>query len=252
MVVEGSKRLKTKNIGEESLDNVGEKFMRDIDLDEEHGLKLQKKKKHVDFTHLYEIINEQDMKEGSVKRFNWSANQIIDKKGLDKDKTSYTIDQLKSEEIEIWLTGVSGFYTMSRRYVRNFMESGFMNLLLNICVFLNTMTLALQGLVNDDVSDVFQLMNFVFTMFFTIEMVLKLYGIGIGKYMSDAFNIMDGFIVTISMAELVMNYIATGSLNPSGGSSAVSALRSVRVFRTFRVLRVTRLLRSLRYMQIII
>lgn len=137
---------------------------------------------------------------------------------------------------------------MSCRYVRNFMESGFMNLLLNVCVFMNTMTLALQGLVSDEISDIFQLLNFIFTMIFTIEMILKLYGFGVAVYVSDAFNIMDGLIVTISMAEMVMNYLATGSINPSGGSSAVSALRSVRVFRTFRVLRVTRLLRSLRYM----
>ena len=56
-------------------------------------------------------------------------------------------------------------------------------------------------------------------------------------------NIFDGFIVIISLVEI----IALG-----GGNKAVSAFRTVRIFRTFRVLRVTKLLRALEFMKVII
>jgi len=70
-------------------------------------------------------------------------------------------------------------------------------------------------------------------------MGLKIIALSPIGYIRDKINIFDGFIVSISMVEMIMF---------SGGSKAVSAFRAVRIFRTFRVLRVTRLLRSLKFM----
>lgn len=72
-------------------------------------------------------------------------------------------------------------------------------------------------------------------------MGIKLVGLGPGGYVRDPMNVFDGFLVSISIFEIVM----TGG--GSGGGS-LSAFRAIRIFRTFRVLRVTRLIRSLKYM----
>lgn len=74
---------------------------------------------------------------------------------------------------------------------------------------------------------------------FTIELGLKLIGMGPKNYIRDTMNIFDAIIVSLSLVELFM---LGGSTN---GKSSLSAFRSVRIFRAFRVLRVTKLMRSL-------
>lgn len=113
-----------------------------------------------------------------------------------------------------------------------------------LCVILNTLILALDGLVSAEDEEALDDFNLIFTIIFTVDMGLKLIGMGVVDYIRDTMNIFDGVIVILSLVELA---ITTGKKK-----SAISAFRSVRIFRTFRVLRVTKLIRSLRYMQIII
>jgi hypothetical protein len=81
-------------------------------------------------------------------------------------------------------------------------------------------------------------MNLAFTIIFTIDMGLKLLGLGVAGYLRDKMNIFDGLIVALSLMEIGIG---------SGGSS-VSAFRSVRIFRIFRIFRVTRMIRTLKIM----
>ena len=46
----------------------------------------------------------------------------------------------------------------------------------------------------------------VFTIVFTIEMILMLIGFGFGGYIKDSFNIFDGVIVIISLIELFYSF----------------------------------------------
>ena len=125
------------------------------------------------------------------------------------------------------------------------MESNLFGNLILLFVFFNTLTLALDGITeNETIVTLFKEFNFVFTLVFTIEMSLKLIGLGIKGYVLDVMNIFDGLIVIISLVEEI--FIS------GDGKSAISAFRTVRIFRTFRVLRVTRLLRSLAFMKVII
>jgi hypothetical protein len=71
-------------------------------------------------------------------------------------------------------------------------------------------------------------------------MSTKIIGMGPLGYCRDKMNLFDGFLVSISLIEIIFS---------TGGG--VSAFRSIRIFRTFRVLRVGRLIRSLEYMKII-
>jgi hypothetical protein len=43
----------------------------------------------------------------------------------------------------------------------------------------------------------------IFTVVFAIEMALKLFAFGVKKYLVEIINILDGFIVIMSMVELI-------------------------------------------------
>jgi len=72
--------------------------------------------------------------------------------------------------------------------------------------------------------------NLVFYVIFALEMILKLYALGIRGYSSDRFNVFDGIIVILSTLELVLTYAAAG-LGTGGVISAFRALRLLRVFK---------------------
>ena len=72
-------------------------------------------------------------------------------------------------------------------------------------------------------------------------MFLKIFAIGPSKWLSDKMNWMDGFIVLLSLAELLFL-----------SGSNLGALRSLRILRVFRILRVARLLRGLKMMGLLI
>lgn len=88
-------------------------------------------------------------------------------------------------------------------------------------------------------SEPLDMMNFILTLLFTLEMAMKLIGLGIKGYVADAFNIFDALIVIISIVELAV--APPGFLTPEegdvGGSGAISALRTFRLFRVFKLAR---------------
>ena len=68
--------------------------------------------------------------------------------------------------------------------------------------------------------------NLVLTMFFVVEMILKIFGFGIRDYIRDGFNIFDAIIIILGLLEY------TGV-----GSKAVTVLRSFRLLRVFKIVR---------------
>ena len=103
-------------------------------------------------------------------------------------------------------------------------------------VMLNFLVLSLDhhgishGLVN-----IIEGANMVFTIFFAIEMVMKIAGLGVLMYLDDTFNILDGFIVITSLVELLM-----------GSSGAMSSIRTLRLLRVVRSVRVFSQIDSMR------
>lgn len=130
-----------------------------------------------------------------------------------------------------------GLFKAFRRKVRNFALGGFFDTIIMLSVVGNTVVLALDGEVSAEGMNLLNKFNFSFTIIFTIDMGLKIFGLGLVDYLKDKMNIFDAVIVSLSLIEL--------AFLSGGGSSAFSAFRSVRIFRVFRVFRVTRLVRSL-------
>lgn len=75
--------------------------------------------------------------------------------------------------------------------------------------------------------------NDAFTMYFVLEMVLKITGLGPHLYVSDNFNIFDAIVTIAGVIEMIID------LAPNIESSG-----SMSVFRAFRLLRIFRLARS--------
>jgi len=100
-------------------------------------------------------------------------------------------------------------------------------------IMLNTITLAIYWPgISGDIEDVLEILNYLFTLFFTIEMIIKLIGLGVKGYLSDSWNVFDGLIVIVSVVESL-----TSLASPSQeGGGAISALRAFRLLRVLRLL----------------
>ena len=72
-----------------------------------------------------------------------------------------------------------------------------------------------------------EIANYFFTFIFAIEMLMKIFGYGIKKYISDGFNIFDCFIVIMSFVEMSL----------PGSDSSLSVLRAFRLLRIFKIIK---------------
>jgi Ion transport protein len=70
--------------------------------------------------------------------------------------------------------------------------------------------------------------NYIFTALFTLEMIVKLIGLGLPLYCQDGFNLFDAFVVFVNWIEIIL---AKGA----GVDTGMSALRSFRLFRLFKM-----------------
>jgi hypothetical protein len=96
--------------------------------------------------------------------------------------------------------------------------------------------------------------DLVITIIFVFEMLLKMIGLGLirGKdsYMRSGWNVLDFFIVILSVIGLATGPLVTGfcmlDVEPSAGGGILKALRSMRALRALRPLRVVRRYPALR------
>uniref|UniRef100_A0A8C1YMJ7 Calcium voltage-gated channel subunit alpha1 Ia n=1 Tax=Cyprinus carpio TaxID=7962 RepID=A0A8C1YMJ7_CYPCA len=106
-------------------------------------------------------------------------------------------------------------------------ESKYFNRGIMIAILINTISMGIEHHNQpDELTNVLEICNIVFTSMFTLEMILKLTAFGFFKYLRNPYNIFDGIIVIISVCEIIGQ--------SDGGLS---------VLRTFRLLRVIKLVR---------
>ena len=79
----------------------------------------------------------------------------------------------------------------------------------------NTIILALdKHPMSPEIENRLEICNFFFTVAFMLEMVLKLGGLGLKKYLEDNFNRFDGTIVLISVVETALEWPPGSSRGP--------------------------------------
>jgi hypothetical protein len=100
-------------------------------------------------------------------------------------------------------------------------------------ILMNTIVLAMDKYPNypPNIAKIFDVGNTIFTIIFTLEVVLKVTGLGVSGFSADKFNLFDSSIVVISLIEMF------GETTSGGGGGAFSALRAFRLSRIFKIFR---------------
>ncbi|KAM7394659.1 hypothetical protein PAMP_021446 [Pampus punctatissimus] len=106
-------------------------------------------------------------------------------------------------------------------------ESKYFNRGIMIAILINTISMGIEHHEQpEELTNVLEICNIVFTSMFSLEMILKITAFGSFSYLRNPYNVFDGVIVIISVCEIVGQ--------SDGGLS---------VLRTFRLLRVLKLVR---------
>ncbi|XP_054831320.1 sodium channel protein type 8 subunit alpha isoform X5 [Eublepharis macularius] len=101
----------------------------------------------------------------------------------------------------------------------------FVDLAITICIVLNTLFMAMEHHpMTPQFEHVLSVGNLVFTGIFTAEMFLKLIAMDPYYYFQEGWNIFDGFIVSLSLLELMLADV-----------EGLSVLRSFRLLRVFKL-----------------
>ena len=115
-------------------------------------------------------------------------------------------------------------------------QSHWFILLITFLIIANTVFLSMDHHPMDEsLQSVLDTSNLLFTVLFSVEMVIKLLGLGFRGYARDKFNLFDALIVIISLVEIAIYMGGDQDSGRSGG--AISALRTFRLLRVFRLAR---------------
>ena len=89
---------------------------------------------------------------------------------------------------------------------------------------------------SEEFNDALEDANLIFTLLFTLEMLLKHCAFGFRDYWSEPFNRFDGIIVSLSLVDVISEFV---KILPAD-SPAFNAFRAFRLFRVFRIFRLIR------------
>ncbi|XP_064011287.1 voltage-dependent T-type calcium channel subunit alpha-1I isoform X3 [Pogoniulus pusillus] len=138
---------------------------------------------------------------------------------------------LEKEEEEVEGSGrlklCSDMWQEVRVKLRGIVDSKYFNRGIMIAILVNTISMGIEHHEQpEELTNILEISNVVFTSMFSLEMILKLAAFGLFDYLRNPYNIFDSIIVIISIWEIVGQ--ADGGLS---------------VLRTFRLLRVLKLVR---------
>ncbi|XP_034394621.1 voltage-dependent T-type calcium channel subunit alpha-1I [Cyclopterus lumpus] len=159
--------------------------------------------------------NEEEHEQDAVKETSKDENHLEQKGDGEKKKKRTCFGHCK----DIW--------NDMRRKLWGIVESKYFSRGIMIAILINTISMGIEHHNQpEELTNVLEICNIVFTSMFTLEMILKLTAFGFFEYLRNPYNIFDGIIVIISVCEIIGQ--ADGGLS---------------VLRTFRLLRVIKLVR---------
>ena len=86
----------------------------------------------------------------------------------------------------------------------------------------------------EEEKELLDILDMVFGIFFLIEMICKLIGLGVKNYLRDRYNVFDAFIVIVGLVDiaLLLSFKDDDSISQLDGlMSSMRALRLLRVFK---------------------
>ncbi|XP_063478952.1 voltage-dependent T-type calcium channel subunit alpha-1I isoform X2 [Symphalangus syndactylus] len=146
-----------------------------------------------------------------------------------EDRASSELGKEEEEEEQadgtVWLCG--DVWRETRAKLRGIVDSKYFNRGIMMAILVNTVSMGIEHHEQpEELTNILEICNVVFTSMFALEMILKLAAFGLFDYLRNPYNIFDSIIVIISIWEIVGQ--ADGGLS---------------VLRTFRLLRVLKLVR---------
>lgn len=127
--------------------------------------------------------------------------------------------------------------------VRGVVLHRYTSLFVNVLIFANLVTLTVQANTTDSIPSL-DTLDIVFNTIFTIELVAKMFGLGVFRpkaFFSEAWNKLDFFIVVTSWLPML-----------PGLADGVSAAKALRAFRALRALRAFRALKFMKNVNMIL
>jgi len=103
----------------------------------------------------------------------------------------------------IWVPGYSGLTQAFKKRMTQMVNSVYFDQFILLCVIINTISLAMENMGDEKTNERRKQANYVFTYIFIVEMILKLYVMGIMGYVRDTMCLFDGIIVLTSVMELL-------------------------------------------------
>ncbi|XP_038839592.1 voltage-dependent T-type calcium channel subunit alpha-1I-like, partial [Salvelinus namaycush] len=123
--------------------------------------------------------------------------------------------------------GCGELWEETRLMLLGIVESKYFNRGIMIAILINTISMGIEHHNQpEELTNVLEICNIVFTSMFAMEMILKITASGCFNYLRNPYNVFDGVIVIISVCEIIGQ--------SDGGLS---------ILRTFRLLRVLKLVR---------
>ncbi|XP_035379416.1 voltage-dependent T-type calcium channel subunit alpha-1I [Electrophorus electricus] len=160
--------------------------------------------------------------EGALEETDREENHLEDRGDEDLEE-----DEEKKKRNRSCLGSSKDIWDETRLKLWSIVESKYFNRGIMIAILINTISMGIEHHNQpEELTNVLEICNIVFTSMFTLEMILKLTAFGFFQYLRNPYNIFDGIIVIISVCEIIGQ--------SDGGLS---------VLRTFRLLRVIKLVR---------
>jgi len=109
--------------------------------------------------------------------------------------------------------------------------SPFFSFLIALVIIINTVILSFDSYPkNPKVDKAIEITNYITFGLFTLEMLIKIIGLGVKLYAKDRFNLFDTFIILMGVVEMTLN----ASLH-NDNNSALSVFRGFRIIRLFKL-----------------
>lgn len=119
-----------------------------------------------------------------------------------------------------------------RLFCYNLIMKNWFGILTMVLIILNTVVMGSEYYGMTQIHEIINSnSNIALNVCFCIEMILKIFGLGLRGYVDESFNIFEGLIVLLGMTEIIF-------------LSGSKSLQGLLVFRAFRLLRVFKLARS--------
>ena len=140
---------------------------------------------------------------------------------------------MKVEIVTLKLKSDISMFQASRTLTLSFVASKWFTIFINIVIIVNTACLSLDSYpINQPLMDEIEKLNLYFLLIFSVEMAIKVYGMGPKTYIRDFYNILDSTIVILSIVD-----VSITGYPPKPGKDPLSSFRFFRLLRIFKLAR---------------